>query len=53
MNWNRRSNSRAPLLMRDILVASIEEIVCVIVVQNAKFILGADAAIQRLAVLPN
>ena len=38
--------------MRGILIASVEEIVCVVIVQNAKFILGADAAVQRLAVLP-
>ena len=43
---------RAPLLMRGILIASIEEIIRVIIVQNAKFILGADATVQRLAVFP-
>ena len=43
---------RAPSLMRGILMASIEEIVCVVIVQCVEFILGADAAVQRLAVLP-
>lgn len=43
---------RAPLLMRGILMASIEEIIRVVIVQNAKFILGADATVQRLAVFP-
>ena len=43
---------RAPLLMRGILMASIEEIIRVVIVQNAKFILSADATVQRFAVLP-
>ena len=43
---------RAPLLMRGILIASIEEIIRVVIVQRIEFILGADATVQRLAVLP-
>ena len=43
---------RAPLLMRGILIASIEEIIRVVIVQRVEFILGADATVQRLAVLP-
>ena len=38
--------------MRGILIASVEKIVCVIIVQRVEFILGADATVQRLAVLP-
>ena len=43
---------RAPLLMRGVLIASVEEIIRVVIVQNAKFILGADATVQRLTILP-
>ena len=43
---------RAPSLMRGILVASIEEIIRVVIIQNAKFILSADATVQRLTILP-
>ena len=43
---------RAPLLMRGVLMASIEEIIRVVIIQRVEFILGADAAVQRLAVLP-
>ena len=43
---------RAPLLMRGILIASIEEIIRVVIVQRVEFILGADATVQRLAVAP-
>ena len=52
MNWNRRSNSRAPLLMRGVLIASIEEIVRVVIVQRVELILGTDAAVQWLTILP-
>ena len=38
--------------MRGILIASIEEIIRVVIVQRVEFILGADATVQRLAVLP-
>ena len=43
---------RAPLLMRGILVASIEEIIRVVIVQCVEFILGADATVQRFAIFP-
>ena len=52
MNWNRRSNSRAPSLMRGVLIASVEEIIRVVIVQRVEFILGADATVQRFSVLP-
>ena len=38
--------------MRGILMASIEEIIRVVIVQRVEFILGADATVQRLAVFP-
>ena len=38
--------------MRGILMALVQKIVRVVIVQNAKFILGADATVQRFAVLP-
>ena len=43
---------RAPLQMRGILMMSVEEIIRVVIVQRFEFILGADAAVQRLAILP-
>ena len=43
---------RAPLLMRGILIISVEKIIRVVIVQRVEFILGADAAVQRLAILP-
>ena len=43
---------RAPLLMRGILIISVEEIIRVVIVQRIEFILGADAAVQRFAIFP-
>lgn len=49
---NRGSNSRAPANrpMRGILL--VQEILVVHIVQRVEFVLGADTAIQRLAVAP-
>ena len=43
---------RAPSLMRGILIASVEEIIRVVIVQRIEFILSADATVQRFSVLP-
>ena len=38
--------------MRGVLIASVEEIIRVVIVQRVEFILGADATVQRFSILP-